>query len=533
MAAAIHNARNDITSTQTGLAHPKSITPAARGQGTGKGKPGAVSKVPLNERAGPLRAVARGAGLSVGGIAVYKPARMWMGDLWCIAHEGVMHMFVLDYSVPPVRELPEESIGHATSEDLITWREQPTALERGAPGQWDDLALWTGSCLRHEGRFLMAYTGISSGDRIQRVGMATSDDLTHWIKCPGNPAIEPDPGWYEVPEPGSDLNGGWAAWRDPWLMWDEGSGCFYAAITARINEGDPHERGCIALARSRDAVAWEVLPPLAAPGLYHDLEVPQIFEADGRWFLLHSTSVWRYSEMARLQIPEEYVQNGPHYLISNDPLSGWRVPPLDVFAGAQADAPYATRVVQWKGRRVMLHWGPGRRALALPKELLVDGDRLACGYYDALDAYRAGALFAPVAEARLADDERMLGAADSFILEADLTVEAGRAGFICGRRDDDAGYAALVNLADQRVEAVCLADGDAVAYHPCSVVPGAVLPLKLVSDGDVLDIYVADRFALAFRIPRVHEGEIGVIAQGGAATFRNVRAEATTLPVMG
>lgn len=464
---------------------------------------------------------------------MYKPSWIWMGDFWCIPHQDLMHMFLLDYSVPPVRELPEESIGHATSKDLITWEEQPTALKRGADGQWDDLALWTGSCLEHEGKFYMAYTGISSQDRVQRVGMASSEDLYEWEKYPENPVIEPDNRYYEVPGPDSEENRGWAAWRDPWLLWDEGSRHFYAAITARINEGDAHERGCIALARSRDTRAWEVLPPLVAPGLYHDMEVPQLFEANERWYLLHSTRVWRYSEMARQQIPDEHVQDGAHYLISHDCLSGWRVPLIDVFAGAKGDAPYAARIVFWNDKRVFLHWGPGRRALALPKELLIAEDgSLACGYYEGIDAYRDGAAFESIAEVRLEKEHETYGATGNFILEAEVTVDAGRAGFLCACKGGERGCAALLNLIEQRIEGVNLADGTVIAYQPWDAAPGEQISLKLVSDADVLDVYINDRFAVAFRIPAVHDGEIGVIAEGGSALFRNIRADKTRVPVV-
>ena len=48
--------------------------------------------------------------------------------------------------------------GHATADDLIGWTEVGTVLEPGLPGEWDDIAPWTGSVLEHDGRWWMFYT---------------------------------------------------------------------------------------------------------------------------------------------------------------------------------------------------------------------------------------------------------------------------------------------------------------------------------------------------------------------------------------
>src|SRR5690606_39636922 len=55
------------------------------------------------------------------------------------------------------------------------------------------------------------------------------------------------------------------SWRDPYVYYEPQEAMFYAFITARVKEGDPQGRGCIAAARSEDLVTWEVLPPVVAP----------------------------------------------------------------------------------------------------------------------------------------------------------------------------------------------------------------------------------------------------------------------------
>ena len=90
------------------------------------------------------------------------------------------------------------SIGHAVSKDLENWRVLPDALHPGPRGAWDEDAVWTGSVVRRGGTWHMFYTGVRTeeGYVVQRVGSATSTDLTRWRKYPANPLIEADPRYY-------------------------------------------------------------------------------------------------------------------------------------------------------------------------------------------------------------------------------------------------------------------------------------------------------------------------------------------------
>lgn len=180
------------------------------------------------------------------------------------------------------------SIGHAVSEDLVDWEPLPTALVPGPAGTWDELALWTGSVLRHRsGRWCMAYTGLRREDGVvvERIGLAWSDDLVVWRKDPANPVCEHDPRWYEEPGASAWQHG----WRDPFLIdLDDGVGML---ISARTNaRRDPHRRGAVALATSSGGTAWTVHPPLSdSLGHAGELEVPHLVGDD----LIVSTKVGR------------------------------------------------------------------------------------------------------------------------------------------------------------------------------------------------------------------------------------------------
>lgn len=213
----------------------------------------------------------------------------WIWDFWHVLDDDVHHLFYLQ---APRSEDPEDrhwnvSIGHATSADLRTWTVQPDALAPAGTGAWDDCTTWTGSILRHGGQWWMFYTGTSRRESglVQRVGAAVSEDLTEWRRHGDGPLIEADPRWYELLDPEV-----WPeqAWRDPWVLLAE-DGTFHCFVTARSVSGQPSTRGVIGHAVSTDLTSWEIRPPVTAPGVFGHLEIPQVIELDGRWWLLFST----------------------------------------------------------------------------------------------------------------------------------------------------------------------------------------------------------------------------------------------------
>lgn len=212
----------------------------------------------------------------------------WVWDFW-LAHDGERHhAFYLQaprsLGQPSLRHR-NASIGHAVSLDLRRWTVLADALRPGEPGTWDDVATWTGSVIRHGGRWHMLYTGIGTQEDglVQRIGLASSDDLVHWTKHPANPVLEADGRWYELFDPARWRD---ESWRDPWLC-REGDGV-RALLTARSPHGPSDGAGVVAQARSSDLVHWEVLPPLTEPGDFAQVECPQLVEIDGRELVLFS-----------------------------------------------------------------------------------------------------------------------------------------------------------------------------------------------------------------------------------------------------
>lgn len=199
----------------------------------------------------------------------------WVWDFWIAEDRGIYHLFFLQAprSVGDAgRRHDHATIGHATSPDLVTWTDLGTVLEPGYPGEWDDIATWTGSVIRQDHRWWMFYTGRSTLEkgRVQRIGAAVSNDLNLWVKHPSNPLLSSHPFWYDHGDKRSRLT---VAWRDPWVYEVEDG--FEMLVTARVGEGAAADRGVIGKAFSTDLSLWTALPPLTQPGGFGQMEVPQ------------------------------------------------------------------------------------------------------------------------------------------------------------------------------------------------------------------------------------------------------------------
>jgi beta-fructofuranosidase len=207
-----------------------------------------------------------------------------IGDVDVVYHDGLYHLFHL---VLPNHDF----IAHAVSTDAMTWRRVKNALFVGDPGEWDDDMLWTMHVSPdpdEEGTWRMFYTGLSRSEygRVQRIGMARSKDLMTWKRCrKGAYPLEIDGAYYE-----SSIDEGrhWVSFRDPYFFVDPSTGQRLLLSSARVRHGPVIRRGCVGLAREVEPDKFVFDPPLHRPGLYDDVEVPNLFVLDDRYYLLGS-----------------------------------------------------------------------------------------------------------------------------------------------------------------------------------------------------------------------------------------------------
>lgn len=296
----------------------------------------------------------------------------WLWDFWHVQDGPDHHLFYLQapraLGDPDLRHW-NVTIGHAVSGDLERWEVLPDALAPGPPGAFDDFTTWTGSVVRHDGAWALLYTGTSHAERglVQRVGLATSDDLVTWDRH-GSAVIEADPEWYEL----LDLSS-WhdQAWRDPWVAADPAGG-WRAYVTARARDGDPKGRGVVGLARSKDLVTWEVGPPVTEPMGIGQLEVPQLVEVGGRTHLVFCTEGG----------PVTRAGTGTYALVGDGPDGPFAPDTLYALAADERGSAYAGKVVRHDGRLWFLAWegtSDGARfigRLSSPRPVELDGGRL-------------------------------------------------------------------------------------------------------------------------------------------------------------
>lgn len=288
-------------------------------------------------------------------------ADKWIWDSWYVRHDGLWHGFFLqaDKSLgdPDLRHL-NVTQGHATSTDLVNWTHLGTMFGPQRTGAaWDDSTTWTGSVVRgDDALWHLFYTGTSLAENslYQRIGHATSSDLHNWRRVGSGLCLDlegPNAGHYES----RHMIGHWhdRAMRDPWVMRDPNGAGWLMFFTARVpGVAEPNAGGAIGLATSSDLMTWTLHPPVFAGG-FGQLEVPQVFTQNGKWYCLFCTSSLHWSEAYRQQNPERPV-TGNHYLIADHPRGPWRLPPGPFLDGAEPCRRYAARIVETsEGLRIL------------------------------------------------------------------------------------------------------------------------------------------------------------------------------------
>lgn len=237
-------------------------------------------------------------------------------DTWLFQHDDTIHLFHLQRKR---HEIGCSSIGHAITQDWFHWETLPLVLEQGTGDAWDAGPLMTGMTLKHAGRYYMFYGAMV--DRVQRIGLAVSDDLVRWEKLGNAPVLEPAGPWYET-DPRQAVNYE-TAWRDPYVFYHAPEDCFYAFFCARVPGKSDVGGGCIGVARSSNLLEWALLPPAYVSDALTCLEVPEYFSLGGKHYLTYTTSYHFGTPYPRY---DPFQKTGTFFLASDAMLSGYDEP---------------------------------------------------------------------------------------------------------------------------------------------------------------------------------------------------------------
>ena len=212
-------------------------------------------------------------------------AGQWLWDSWFFRDGETVHAFYLQASralQDPNRRHRNVSVGHAISSDLKNWTVIEDALAISDSPAFDSYTTWTGSVINNDGKWFMFYTGTSreDGGDVQSVGAATSDDLITWTKISNQALVRADARWYATLDKAAWHD---EAFRDPWVFkFKPSDDTWHMLITARGKNGPALDSGVMGHATSKDLLNWNVEPPLSKVGAgFGETEVFQFEIVDG------------------------------------------------------------------------------------------------------------------------------------------------------------------------------------------------------------------------------------------------------------
>lgn len=281
-----------------------------------------------------------------------RPDQGWVNDPNGLAHiDDTYHVFFQYNPDAPVHE--NVHWGHASSTDLLHWRQEPIALTP-RPGGVDEIGCWTG-CLVPDEQPSVLYTAAGAAG-VARAGVVHAVSDRSCVEWKAEPEFIPGsagPDDLEV--------------RDPYVFSVGGSR--YVIQGAGSAGGLPQVLvwGC------DDLTDWQPRgqlltgqDPIAADLVEADIyECPNLFPVDGRWVLIYSPLLRTHSsgnvfrEPVYLVGDVELVDGAPRFR----PETGER---LDL-----GDSFYAPQVLRDSDRRLM--WGWAREVARTPEQVTEAG----------------------------------------------------------------------------------------------------------------------------------------------------------------
>ncbi|WP_135552431.1 hypothetical protein [Paenibacillus cymbidii] len=455
----------------------------------------------------------------------YRPEAFALGDVHPFYEAGTYYLFFL-------KPGNYESL-LATSQNMIDWRE--AKLTRGGLAPFAPYYALGVFRDRADGLYRSYY-----GSQFRMKG-SESADLLHWTNADFT---------YDIPGDAQTYPGGT---RDPYVFYDPDLASYRMVATAyRTKEKSGVGSGLdasIVLSTARDGDLTDWGPPVdlvrfpnrdVPLAKAQDPEVAQLARIGDRWYLLASIAGQSVHHVGK-----------PSYWIgaAGTPIDrdNWQEKPRFSLDGEDLAA---AQLVPSGDRWLLLGWIPQQAEgnawgghLSFPREIvpLADGT-LASRLEPAFGAaIRGRLLYAVGAGAPLAAGARLPGTYAHADLELDVSLgpTASRAGLtIVGGPSGaatatasaavDAVYVALDRESGSlRVGSGTNGSGSGTVYSELAVAPdvfAAPGKLRVVIEGDMLELFLNERYSLAARIPyALSAAELGVFASADGAGFDNVR----------
>ncbi|QAU12279.1 glycoside hydrolase family 32 protein [Halorubrum sp. BOL3-1] len=427
------------------------------------------------------------------------PPANWLNDPnGLIERDGTYHVFYQYNPGGPYHHAIHW--GHAASEDLVHWRDEPIALSPSPDGPDRD-GCWSGCAVERDGGPTLLYTGGRERRQLPCLATAADEALRSWEKDRSNPVIEAQPGGVDVLETEH-----WQAEFRDHCVWREDDRWHQL-----IGSGIADVGGTVLRYVSEDLRNWSYEGELLTgdwPDAGAVWECPELLRF-GEWELLHVSSGETVSyfvgtrrdgafEVASRGVLDHGDFYAPQSMTVDDGYLTWGWLPEARDAEAQWDA-------GWSG------------ALSVPRRIEVDE----AGELRQRPAPRLTALRETTqvdAESVSLDGERWAPAAGGRALELDVTVALG---------DADAATVSVFESPDReerteiRYEATnqIVVDRSAASDDPRARSDAQRMPvtpydeplsLRVFLDGSTVEVFANERHCLTSRVYPTREDSTGI-----------------------
>lgn len=297
----------------------------------------------------------------------YKGTYYNMWDAWYVNDgDKAVHVFHLKSHAGE-----DWNVGHARTEDLLHFTRERDVLEALPEDKYpeDCLGKFTGCAVKKDGVCYLYYT-MRDRYRSEKIGLALSEDMEHFKEYENNPVLVPDSSLFCVRPKGEKTD-----CRDMHIVYDHKTARFYGYFAAMAVIDGRGEIGVIGVAQSTDLVHWKEQKIVYVPDFNGVIEVPNVFELDGRWYMTLMSSA-EYGAKGAISDPN--LTGFIYWAASDTPDGSFTCREDNLFFGSSrvSDSGYACKSVVFRGKTYVMYIDRSAdgAAFSLPKEVrAVDG----------------------------------------------------------------------------------------------------------------------------------------------------------------
>ena len=219
----------------------------------------------------------------------YQPKDYWFGDCMPFFNEDDQTFYLFHQRDTRKPKPLTDPFGWSlvTTKDFVNFKDYGEVLPKGSHDAVDQF-IYAGSVTQGKNEKIAFYTGHNRQAKLAKktsevLMSATSQDLVHWKKSGQATSL--------VPQTGYDHND----WRDPVIVYSQEKQCYILVLGARLPSDKKKPTGRLVYFESQDLKNWDFKGDFWTPNEFNMIEMPDLFQIDGDWYLIFS----EYSEDKR------------------------------------------------------------------------------------------------------------------------------------------------------------------------------------------------------------------------------------------